>query len=134
MRTCYRSELKKKENSGAESDEPSLLYFDLVHDFLRNQEMQIPGDSNLDESNGDTVATKRKMRTTHDQYLQKAIIKEQYEATTYANSWAVFYRKLNEIQKFYAKKAIDEILIMGQLNQLTLDSVSLSFSIRAFKP
>ena len=157
MRTCYRRELKKKEKSeksGASGDnmyEPTLWYFDLLHDFLGDQEIQIPGDSNLDESDdqgiGNTVNTKRKMRATHDttkdQYLQKAVehldfIKEQKlmkdEAATYADSWAVSYRKLNEIQKFYAKKAIDEILIMGQLNQLTLDSVSLSSSTRAFKP
>lgn len=50
------------------------------------------------------------------------------DAATYAESWAVSYRKLDETQKLYAKKAIDEILIMGQLKQLTLDTVSSSSS------
>ncbi|XP_068229789.1 uncharacterized protein [Palaemon carinicauda] len=109
IRTCYRRELKKKEKSeksGAGGDdmyEPSLWYFDLLHDFLGDQEIQIPGDSNLDESDdqgiGNTAGTKRKMRTTHDttkdHYLQKAVehldfIKEQElmkdEAAIYADS------------------------------------------------
>ncbi|XP_068214452.1 alpha-1,3-mannosyl-glycoprotein 4-beta-N-acetylglucosaminyltransferase A-like [Palaemon carinicauda] len=52
-----------------------------------DQEIQIPGDSNLDESDdqgiGNTVGTKRKMRTTHDttkdHYLQNAV--DNYQAT-----------------------------------------------------
>jgi Alcohol dehydrogenase transcription factor Myb/SANT-like. len=53
IRTCYRRELKKVEKSqrsGAGSEEeyiPTLWYFEAL-DFLRDQEVQIPGVSSID--------------------------------------------------------------------------------------
>lgn len=48
---------------------------------------------------------------------------ESDEADTYAKGWACSYRKLSVEQKLFAKKACDEIFILGQLEKLTLDSV-----------
>ncbi|XP_030385737.1 uncharacterized protein LOC115632647 [Scaptodrosophila lebanonensis] len=45
------------------------------------------------------------------------------EATIYAEGWATSYRKLNERQKLLAKKAIEEIFVLGQLDQLQVNSV-----------
>lgn len=45
------------------------------------------------------------------------------EAMIYAEAWACSYRKLSEEQKFYAKKACDEIFVLGQLGKLTLNAV-----------
>ncbi|XP_017059964.1 uncharacterized protein LOC108100518 [Drosophila ficusphila] len=46
------------------------------------------------------------------------------ESNIYAQTWSLEYRKLSEDQKFYAKKAIDEILVLGRLRRLTLNTVS----------
>lgn len=51
------------------------------------------------------------------------IVAARDEAAIYADAWAVSYRKMNVEQRLYAKKAIEEILILGQLGQLTLNSV-----------
>ncbi|XP_016971118.1 uncharacterized protein LOC108038792 [Drosophila rhopaloa] len=45
------------------------------------------------------------------------------ESNIYAQTWSLEYRKLSEDQKFYAKKAIDEILVLGRLRRLTLNTV-----------
>ncbi|KAH8361662.1 hypothetical protein KR084_012535 [Drosophila pseudotakahashii] len=45
------------------------------------------------------------------------------ESNIYAQTWSLEYRKLTEDQKFYAKKAIDEILVLGRLRRLTLNTV-----------
>uniref|UniRef100_A0A1A9VVT6 MADF domain-containing protein n=1 Tax=Glossina austeni TaxID=7395 RepID=A0A1A9VVT6_GLOAU len=45
------------------------------------------------------------------------------EADIYARAWACGYRKLSSEQKLYAKKAMDEILVMGQLNALNLHTI-----------
>ncbi|XP_017121550.1 uncharacterized protein LOC108142309 [Drosophila elegans] len=45
------------------------------------------------------------------------------ESDIFAKTWALEYRKLSEDQKFYAKKAIDEILVLGRLRRLTLNTV-----------
>lgn len=49
--------------------------------------------------------------------------KERDEADIYGDAWAQSYRKLSAKQKLFAKKACDEIFILGQLEQLTLNSV-----------
>lgn len=46
------------------------------------------------------------------------------EACIFAEGWACSFRKLSEEQKLYAKKAIEEILILGQLKQLSLNCVT----------
>lgn len=45
------------------------------------------------------------------------------DASVYAESWATSYRKLSGAQKIFAKKAIEEILVLGQLDQLSLNSI-----------
>lgn len=48
------------------------------------------------------------------------------EATVYAEGWAISYRKLDERNKLLAKKAIEEILVLGQLNKLEFNSVKMT--------
>ncbi|XP_023178279.2 uncharacterized protein LOC111604441 [Drosophila hydei] len=45
------------------------------------------------------------------------------ESAIYAQTWSLEYRKLTEDQKFYAKRAIDEIFVLGRLRRLTLTTV-----------
>ncbi|KAH8268762.1 hypothetical protein KR018_003835 [Drosophila ironensis] len=46
------------------------------------------------------------------------------ESNIYAQTWSLEFQKLSEDQKFYAKKAIDEIFVLGRLSRLTLNTVS----------
>ncbi|KAH8398754.1 hypothetical protein KR222_002704 [Zaprionus bogoriensis] len=48
------------------------------------------------------------------------------EAAVYAEGWAISYRKLDERNRLLAKKAIEEILVLGQLNKLEFNSVKMS--------
>ncbi|KAH8239166.1 hypothetical protein KR032_001521 [Drosophila birchii] len=48
------------------------------------------------------------------------------ESNIYAQTWSLEYRKLSEDQKFYAKKAIDEIFVLGRLRRLTLNTVPMA--------
>ncbi|KAH8328497.1 hypothetical protein KR067_010237 [Drosophila pandora] len=46
------------------------------------------------------------------------------ESNIYAQTWSLEFRKLSEDQKFYAKRAIDEIFVLGRLRRLTLNTVT----------
>ncbi|XP_023291317.2 uncharacterized protein LOC111674872 [Lucilia cuprina] len=142
MRTCYRRELKKvlrSQRSGTDDIYVSnLWYFDLF-DFLRDVEM--PGRSSLssDEEESGIINVKKmkmsKKSTTADtriELLKKAvdhlessakITKVEDEANTYANGWAYMYKQMNPNQQLFAKRAIEEILILGRFNKLNFDTV-----------
>lgn len=75
-----------------------------------------------------------KKAVEHLEGLKEEKAKGKDEAATYTDSWAVSYRKLNGEQQLFAKKAIEEILIMGQLGQLTINTVSASSSSRDSTP
>ncbi|XP_062135220.1 uncharacterized protein LOC133844943 [Drosophila sulfurigaster albostrigata] len=47
------------------------------------------------------------------------------EANIFAEGWAVSYRKLDAHNRLLAKKAIEEILVLGQLNKLQFNSVKM---------
>ena len=49
--------------------------------------------------------------------------KAENDGDIYSRSWGLSFNKLDEEQKLFAKKAIDEILILGQLKQLSLNIV-----------
>lgn len=57
------------------------------------------------------------------QLLQSISQNTRDEAAVYAEGWALSYRKLDEKNKLLARKAIEEILVLGQLNKLELQSV-----------
>ncbi|XP_022218087.2 uncharacterized protein LOC111071195 [Drosophila obscura] len=46
------------------------------------------------------------------------------EAESYARSWAHAFLKLSEDQKFYAKRSIDELLVLGRLERLNISTVT----------
>ncbi|SPP77241.1 uncharacterized protein LOC117580472 [Drosophila guanche] len=50
-------------------------------------------------------------------------VSEAQESSIYAQTWSLEYRKPSEDQKFYAKRAIDEIFVLGRLRRLTLNTV-----------
>lgn len=60
------------------------------------------------------------------QLLQSMSHNTRDEAAVYAEGWALSYRKLDEKNKLLARKAIEEILVLGQLNKLELQSVRMS--------
>ncbi|EDW69570.1 uncharacterized protein [Drosophila virilis] len=47
------------------------------------------------------------------------------EADIFAEGWAITYRKLDGRNKLLAKKAIEEILFLGQINKLEFNSVKM---------
>uniref|UniRef100_A0A023F0P8 Putative alcohol dehydrogenase transcription factor myb/sant-like protein n=1 Tax=Triatoma infestans TaxID=30076 RepID=A0A023F0P8_TRIIF len=154
IRTCYRRELKKilqaeKSGAGGENEyEPNLWYFSEL-DFLRDQEVQIPGVSTIEVEDDHEIEAsdsveciepkslsyKRKKKAPLDIMAERNnILKDAVQtmnlgvkkddASVYSESWAVSFRKLSANQQLFAKKAIDEILILGQLGQLSLNSVN----------
>ncbi|KAH8274539.1 hypothetical protein KR044_008096 [Drosophila immigrans] len=46
------------------------------------------------------------------------------EAESYARAWAHAFLKLSEDQKVYAKRSIDELLILGRLERLNISTVT----------
>lgn len=46
------------------------------------------------------------------------------EAESYAKAWAHAFLRLNEEQKFYAKRSIDELLVLGRLEKLSISTVT----------
>ncbi|EDW70850.2 uncharacterized protein Dvir_GJ11319 [Drosophila virilis] len=46
------------------------------------------------------------------------------EAESYARAWAHAFLKLSEEQKFYAKRSIDELLVLGRLERLNISTVT----------
>lgn len=46
------------------------------------------------------------------------------EAESYARTWAHAFLKLSEDQKFYAKRSIDELLVLGRLERLNISTVT----------
>ncbi|XP_043648942.1 uncharacterized protein LOC122617248 [Drosophila teissieri] len=46
------------------------------------------------------------------------------EAESYAKAWAHAFLRLNEDQKFYAKRSIDELLVLGRLERLSISTVT----------
>ncbi|XP_039488382.1 uncharacterized protein LOC120449803 [Drosophila santomea] len=46
------------------------------------------------------------------------------EAESYAKAWAHAFLRLNEDQKFYAKRSIDELLVLGRLERLNISTVT----------
>lgn len=55
--------------------------------------------------------------------------REKDEASVFADSWACAFRKLTPHQQLCAKKAIDDVLILGQLGRLTFNIVNASFDV-----
>ncbi|XP_017021298.1 uncharacterized protein [Drosophila kikkawai] len=46
------------------------------------------------------------------------------EAESYAKSWAHAFLRLSDEQKFYAKRSIDELLVLGRLEKLSISTVT----------
>nr|XP_029724127.1 uncharacterized protein LOC115264524 [Aedes albopictus] len=151
IRTCYRRELKKisdSEKSGAGTDEvyvPSLWYFEHLS-FLKDQEETVQGTSSMDSGDeGDLDQLPRpskrskpsKDTTTRDEFLQKAIghldarknknDHERDDAAIFAEGWACGFRKMTDNQQLCAKKAIDEIILIGRLGKLSFNMVNATF-------
>ena len=58
-------------------------------------------------------------------YMENLSKKERDEADIYAEGWAHSYRKLTASQKLYAKKACDDIFILGQLGKLHFQTINI---------
>ncbi|KAH8296660.1 hypothetical protein KR054_009476 [Drosophila jambulina] len=46
------------------------------------------------------------------------------EAESYAKTWAHAFLRLTDEQKFYAKRSIDELLVLGRLEKLSISTVT----------
>ncbi|XP_055838736.1 uncharacterized protein LOC129906824 [Episyrphus balteatus] len=142
IKSCYRRELKKVRSSEIHHV-PSLWYFDQLH-FLADHVQQTNELSPMEllyhnELSREEIEPQRKkiksetyLGSEENEHLRVAIEnvmgprKEdvpQDEADIYGKSWAASYRKLSNWQQICAKKAIEDILILGQLDQLTLNMV-----------
>lgn len=60
--------------------------------------------------------------------IAKNDVNEKDDAAVFSDSWAASFRNLSSTQQLYAKKAIEEILVLGQLDLLSLNSVTPSSS------
>ncbi|XP_039964615.1 uncharacterized protein LOC120777388 [Bactrocera tryoni] len=142
MRSCYRRELCKikateKSSAGGEDIyEPTLWYFHHL-DFLRGNEVTTTGISTLEDPDFENTAhshsKKRKKSHNNSKFFEKAIEHQakkpkpiRDDADVFSESWAVLFRKLSAEQQIYAKRAIDEILVHGQLGNLHLNSVQIN--------
>lgn len=161
IRYCYRRELRKimrSEKNGATSDEvyvPQLWYFNLLS-FIKEQELSIITAESEDDENTSFSSypppSKKKCPTFKQQGsfqeldLSSALVlgqpspmmpsslgSDQDDATVYAEGWAYQYRKLTVDQQLKAKKAIDEILLLGVLGKLTFNSVDFAAALSPFQ-
>ena len=66
--------------------------------------------------------------------LSKEETNSKDDARVFAESWATSYRKLSPNQQIYAKKAIEEILVLRQLDLLSLHSVNTPSSSNSISP
>ncbi|KAL7731940.1 hypothetical protein ACLKA6_016990 [Drosophila palustris] len=79
----------------------------------------------VDHSQNNT--SKDALMPSVNQTLHNTAHQARDEANIYAEGWATSYRKLDERNKLLAKKAIEEILVLGQLNQLEFNSVKMPY-------
>ncbi|XP_020801858.1 uncharacterized protein LOC110178917 [Drosophila serrata] len=61
-----------------------------------------------------------KTLATNNQFNASALS----EAECYAKSWAHAFLRLSDEQKFYAKRSIDELLVLGRLEKLSISTVT----------
>lgn len=152
IRYCYRRELRKimrSEKNGASLDDvyvPQLWYFNLLH-FLKEQEISfITAESDEDDSASFSFPpSKKKCPNPKQQVLFQEIdpldvpqsqsglmapsFNDRDDAAVYADGWSYLYRKLSVDQQLKAKKAIDEILLLGVLGKLTFNSIDFSAAL-----
>ncbi|XP_055909079.1 uncharacterized protein LOC129943996 [Eupeodes corollae] len=97
-------------------------------DFLRDQEIQLEGINTFDmENDTETEPKAKKPKKMENYFLEKAVSfleqpktsQEKDEATIYSESWAVGFRKMDERQKLFAKRLIDDAILQGQLGNLS---------------
>ncbi|EDV97768.1 GH17048 [Drosophila grimshawi] len=144
IRTCFRRELRKVEQSEqmAESTHevyvPHLWYFNELS-FLRGHDARTPQLASLAETSDmfwndddhDENESKNELNDDKDNDSEKeSKVNLRDEADIYAEGWATSYRKLDQTNKLLAKKAIEEILVLGQLNQLEFNSVKMPNSLQ----
>ncbi|KAK9876285.1 hypothetical protein WA026_012582 [Henosepilachna vigintioctopunctata] len=134
------------------------MEYGFLLEFLRDQEIQIPGVSTVDLEEEETqvevddlqqlpgspaaqsCSQKRKKTIVEhladrNDLLKKAVGQlAKKNNKDEANSWATSFRKLSATQKIYTKKAIEDILVLGQLNELTLHSVNTHSSANSSPP
>lgn len=161
IRYCYRRELRKvqkSERAGASFDAvhvPTLWYFSLL-DFVKSQEVAfIAAESDDDDSTSFSIPpSKKKCPNFKEQILLQEIDPLDFprnqpspmspspiipssntrdDAAVYAEGWAYTYRKLSLEQQLKAKKAIDEILLLGILGKLTFNSVDFTAALSPFE-
>ncbi|XP_037945450.1 uncharacterized protein LOC119677948 [Teleopsis dalmanni] len=147
IRFCYKRELKKVQKSllkaVTEDDiySPNLWYYDkleFLKDYLGTRStnshkseikeqidetsftdsdsmpnLSIPDPYSSCREETINIVPKDNAITCAEQY------KQMDDADFYASCWARSFSKLSTLQQIYAKQAIDEILIRGQLQQLT---------------
>ncbi|XP_054730851.1 uncharacterized protein LOC129239412 isoform X1 [Anastrepha obliqua] len=135
LRASHRRELQKirktkRSRAGADAIYvPSLWYFEHL-DFLRHQKNRIEGAATSDKSSIMKSPTRPRKRKA-DEFSERAVRHLEKsddqsmrdEAVIFADGWAVQYRKLDEDQKLFAKRIIDDALLKGQLGLLTYNSL-----------
>ncbi|TDG52588.1 hypothetical protein AWZ03_000821 [Drosophila navojoa] len=155
IRTCFRRELRKVEYNEELNKVyvPHLWYFneltflcdevrkapdkpdESMNEFKDDEEMDHWSESEtkvfdhvLPTSSGSPVEPAQLEQTSPEEPLLRMSSVSHCsrdEAAIYAEGWATSYRKLDEKNKLLAKKAIEEILVLGQLNKLEFNSVKM---------
>ncbi|XP_055918554.1 uncharacterized protein LOC129950652 [Eupeodes corollae] len=157
LRTNYRRELKRisgLERSGSgltEENESTLFYFDAM-DFLRDDEAKCPSRSSIEVKENITeyvcmflyfkeveaeAPRKRKKSDPSDELIilaAKRLSEPKNEFRAVADTWALKLKKLEETQRMFAEKFINDILFEAQMGGLHRNSMHLSVVSRTCTP
>ncbi|XP_017841388.1 uncharacterized protein LOC108599110 [Drosophila busckii] len=101
--------------SEEESWSPEIIEED--HSTELEQEMPIITEDLPEEYGKETI----RPNSSHTMHIDASAISE---AECYARAWAQAFLKLSEDQKFYAKRSIDELLVLGRLERLNISTVT----------
>ncbi|KAH8264927.1 hypothetical protein KR038_008011 [Drosophila bunnanda] len=97
-----------------EEPEESVLDEQTPIELDHNDIQQTPGDDYKEE------ILQPKALDNNNQFNASALS----EAESYAKSWAHAFLRLTDEQKFYAKRSIDELLVLGRLEKLSISTVT----------
>ncbi|XP_066978518.1 uncharacterized protein [Macrobrachium rosenbergii] len=149
LRASFRKEFKKVQasyKSGASTDDiykPNLWYYEKLL-FLKDQEMPGRSRSTIEEESFEREmvdcaeievrSSKSRPRTTKIRNEREELISlackrlrgHSDDLDKLALAWASELRRMNPTQQIFAKKAINDVLIEGQLGTLHRHSVSIN--------
>lgn len=123
-----QNETQQEEMSFNSSERPLLKFFSEEESQSWSPEMSEMQPTIVETTDHDTEEQSQDYRkeTIKPNSPQSVLIDASAisEAESYARAWAHAFLKLSEDQKFYAKRSIDELLVLGRLERLNISTVT----------